>query len=147
MAQVLGAPLLTAPLLERLEAWMLQAMTREWQDGQWDCAMAPADWALWLTGQDPGADLRGTYDSPLLAALALLARGGMVRTFAQRLEPQGWRRTAAPAPGDIGVVRLPGLIRRRFGAVAWGSGWAIASSDGMLITPARALAIWSPPNG
>lgn len=142
MAQVLGAQILTA-----LESWMDQAMTREWEDGQWDCAMAPADWALWLTGQDPGADLRGTYDSPMGAAMALLARGGMVRTFARRLEPQGWRRTAQARPGAIGVVRLPGLLRRRFGAVAWGSAWTVATSDGMLITPARALAVWSPPNG
>lgn len=136
-----------APLrIIRLEAWLRQAQARDWVDGDWDCLMAPCHWAAVLTGQDPAAKWRGTYASAEEAEANLAAGGGMARLVDRTLRAQGWVRTRRPEPGDFGVVTLPGL-RTRFGAVRYGAKWAIATSDGMLLTNARARGAWRWPGG
>lgn len=77
-------------------------------DGQ-DCTLFPADWALRLTGIDPGDGIRGTYDDEA-GALAVLNNGGGVEQFVEDcLFRGGWRRPsqAGAVDGDIGIVTAP----------------------------------------
>lgn len=72
-----------------------------------DCTLFPADWALRLTGKDPGDGIRGTYDDEAGAA-AVLRDGGGVEDFVEtRLIRCGWRRAIGAEDGDIGVVTAP----------------------------------------
>lgn len=123
---------------------MRQAEGRDWRDGDWDCLMAPCHWASVLTGQDPGAPWRGTYDTPEEAAARLAAGGGMVRLVDVSLRALGWRRTRQPTPGAFGVITLPGEAERR-GAVRFGRRWALPARAGMIVTEARMRAAWTHP--
>jgi len=93
---------------------------------QWgvnDCCLFAADWALLFTGQDPAADMRGTYGSALSAKRLLDAAGGVVSLADKRLLALGWGVTPPPkaqrgsiaalGPQDsvaLGVVIHPGVV-------------------------------------
>ena len=138
-----------ADLVSVLDAWRDQVERRDFIWGLWDCLLAPADYALALTGADPAAGYRGQYVDERGARRILRTAGGMAALAAATLEPLGWRPTTAPASGALGVVRPAldgGKGRRVFGAVRYGDRWLIPG-DGALFTEARPVAVWSPPAG
>ncbi|MBX3480079.1 MAG: hypothetical protein KF842_06740 [Caulobacter sp.] len=128
-----------------LEAWVAGAELRTWAHGEWDCLMAPCDWARALTGVDPAQPWRGRYDSAAGANAILTAAGGMARLVDRRLRALGWIRVREPRSGDFGVVTLADSGATRFGAVRYGGRWVIATADGMLTCMARARAAWTAP--
>lgn len=75
--------------------------------GQHDCMLFVADWALKLTGVDPGAPWRGTYASAAEAAAILARFGGPGPLLHHALTPSGWWPVHECEPGDIAVVRAP----------------------------------------
>lgn len=60
---------------ERFAAFMKAAGARPFEWGAWDCGHFVCDCALAITGEDPGAQWRGAYDSPMSAARMLLEQG------------------------------------------------------------------------
>lgn len=139
-----------ADLVSVLDAWRDQVERRDFIWGLWDCLLAPADYALALTGSDPAAAWRGRYVDERGARRILREAGGMPAFVGQALEPLGWRPTDAPAAGAIGVVRLAGGLpgatsRRTYGGVLYGDRWLIASGAGGLYDRARPVASWNVP--
>jgi hypothetical protein len=94
----------------RLRTWQsnLQALVAERENapfawGKNDCGLFAADAVLAVTGSDPAADLRGTYDTEQ-EAQALIADGMIAlgdRRFGDRI------RTTLAQVGDIGLVGTP----------------------------------------
>ena len=112
--------------------------------GRDDCLMDVADWALALTGVDPAAPWRGTYDDESGADAILAAHGGLVGLLDYGLVAAGWRRTCAPQPGDIGAIdvrtdRGPALT----GAIRCGGRWACRGLKGRALIRAGAVAAWT----
>lgn len=140
-----------------LTAWLDEACAREWDWAGWNCILAPADWALRLTGADPAAAWRADCRDEASARAVVRRAGGLVRLAGAALEPLGWRRvTGSPGVGAVGVVRRagpdgdrPGRIglRTGFGAVCLGARWALATGDGLLVEPARPIAAWEYAHG
>ncbi len=151
-------PAMTADRAALLRGWLDQACARDWDWPVWNCILAPADWALLSTGLDPAAAWRGDCQDEAAARAVVRRAGGLTRLAATSLEPLGWVRTRTPGGGAVGVVRPSVMIdrgvasgrvgfRTAFGGVCLGKRWAIASSDGVMVEPARVVAAWEYPNG
>ncbi len=136
---------LTRAELDLLDDWIAMAETRDFVDGEWDCLMAPCDWARVLTGEDPGAPWRGTYCSALAAAAIVRAGGGLQKLVGRTLEAAGWERTRRPTSGAFGVVIIPPARAIAFGAVRYGTRWALPTAEGLMIAQARQVAAWAAP--
>jgi hypothetical protein len=106
-----------------LNAFIEARRHTEFQWGVHDCCLFAADWALLFTGQDPAADLRGTYGSALTAKRLLDRAGGVVSLADKALLRCGWVPTpptkaqrgsiAALGPPDsasLGVIIHPGVV-------------------------------------
>lgn len=111
-----------------------------------DCTLFAANWALALTGKDPGEGIRGMYSTER-AALAIVARAGGVEAFVDRqLRRDGWLRiAAAPRDGDIGVVLAPQVPDGRMGAVPAvraGGLWVGRSPRGQVAYDFEAVSVW-----
>jgi hypothetical protein len=114
----------------RVRTWQsnLQALIAErdrasfaW--GKNDCGLFAADAVLAITGNDPAADLRGTYDTEQQAN-ALLEDGIIVvgdARFGERIRP------SLAQVGDIGLVDTPNGFAF---AVCGGSQWLAPARDG-----------------
>jgi hypothetical protein len=98
-----------------------------------DCTLFTADWAMVVSGTDPGDGIRGTYDDEA-GALAVLKMGGGVSEFVEtRLVRVGWTRVGFPRDGDIGVVRAPLApmgITGDIPAIYAGGLWVIRTAHG-----------------
>jgi hypothetical protein len=118
--------------MTRLRTWQsnLQAVIAERESmpfawGKNDCGLFAADAVLAMTGNDPAADLRGTYSSEEQANA--LISDGMVSVADKRF---GARiRTNLAQVGDIGLVDTPSGPAL---AVWGGSQWLAPSRDGGL---------------
>jgi hypothetical protein len=111
-----------------------------------DCTLFAANWALALTGRDPGIGFRGVYSTGE-EALAIVARAGGLEAFIdQQLRPQGWSRISAPArDGDIGVVMAPLPPKGELGpvpAIRAGGLWIARSLRGHAAYPFEARSVW-----
>lgn len=101
--------------LQRLPDWMirLDALVREkaghaYAWGESDCCTLAADCVVAITGQDPMADLRGTYDGEAAAQGVLTREGGLVAALTARLGPPVPVRMARP--GDVGISGTAAVI-------------------------------------
>lgn len=70
--------------------------------GSNDCCLWAADAVEAVTGVDPAAGFRGSYDTALSAARTLQSLGGLVALCEQHLGPE--ITPAQGQPGDIGLV-------------------------------------------
>lgn len=86
--------------------------------GKFDCLLWLADWVEARTGNDPAAELRGTYDTLLGAARIVKGAGGMTRLVQRQLEPLRVRRASVPQRGDIAIVSVAGVGGENFGNLA-----------------------------
>lgn len=111
-----------------------------------DCTLFAANWALALTGRDPGAGVRGMYSTER-GALAILGRAGGMEAFIDRqLRQTGWIRIGAePRDGDIGVVNAPIHTDGRMGptpAVRAGGLWVARAERGQVGYAFETLSVW-----
>lgn len=84
---------------------------QRWRPGTLDCGVFMADWVELVCGQDPIADVRGTYSSEAEFEQILEREMGFLRSCADRLRRVGFVRTRTPAAGDIAAVMAPYEIR------------------------------------
>jgi len=127
--------------MDALSDFLRQNNTRPWQPGTVDCCMVLADWAVWLGHPDPGAHLRGAYDSDEGFRAIIAAAGSVSALVAQCVPPSG-KRIQHPQRGTIGVIGSPSNIHRQFGAVHDGSGWLVRMHGGFDRMTAKTLAAW-----
>jgi hypothetical protein len=133
------------PIYQELHTWRSKPFI--W--GETDCMLCLADWVQRVTGKDPAAHIRGTYDSrgscqretgflrdPVGAVEACLATIG------------GLPRVDAPRPGDGAVIMVqePDGRVSPCGALWLGSCWGCKGPQGATTLCPRAvidvLAIW-----
>jgi hypothetical protein len=69
-----------------------------------DCTTWCARYAELLTGEDPAADLRGTYHDRDGAVAVIAGHGGLIGTVAPRLQKSGWTRVSDAINGDMAVI-------------------------------------------
>lgn len=136
-----------------ISEYLFEASHRRWKWGGGkegfegdDCTLFVANWALALTGTDPGVGLRGSYSTDY-EAMAIIARAGGFPAFIdQQLRPQGWARIAGePKDGDIAVVLAPLPPAGAFGpvpAIRAEGKWIGRSMRGQVARNFRAISIW-----
>ena len=124
--------------LERLEGWeprlndvIAAATERPFSWGGQDCMLFAADCVEAVTGTDPAADLRGTYDSKETGMAVLKSAGGVSRLIA-RIAGRAGCREIVPAygkRGDVCVVRVTMRDGRK--ALALG----VLTAEGLIAVP------------
>lgn len=134
---------LTAVVTARLPAFLGAVAARRHAWGVSDSMLLIADWALAVTGRDPGAAWRGRYRT-LLGAQRIIRRHGdkaglIDAGFAAvgcggRIEPNAVRL------GDVGLVPVmtAGDVIQPVGAVRTATGWAV-QGKGLMTLPANGL--------
>jgi hypothetical protein len=104
-----------------------------------------ASWVAEVTGIDPAADLRGTYQDAAGAHRVLEVAGGIVAFAKSRLEPLGFVPTDSPSDGDLGVVRAPAGMSDSItlvSAIRFGPLWAILAPAGVIARKLEHVAAW-----
>jgi len=107
-----------------------------------------ASWIADLTGQDPAAGFRGTYNTHAGAGRIIARAGGLVPLTASLIEPHGFKRTATPQPGDVGIIKAISEIDGRPGemaAIRFGPLWAFLATAGVRAKRFDFVAAWSAP--
>lgn len=122
--------------LLRLHALLAQRQAQPFAWGVRDCALFAADAVQAVTGEDPAADLRGTYRTCAQAVRMLRRAGGLRGMAERRLGP-----AVAPQHARTGdVVLLDGLSTggEPLGAlgIVWGDR-VVAQGAAGLVTVAR----------
>lgn len=128
----------------QLAAFLRRAAARPFAWGEFDCCLFFADWLVELAGVDPAAELRGRYSTEREMRRLVKAAGGLVRLVDECMAGVGWRQTAAPQRGDIGLVRVGlkawrgRLVMVPTGAIAVSDElWAIKTAEPGRVTVAR----------
>lgn len=122
---------------QRRHDWMLQLaavvsarLAAPFAWGANDCCLFAADCVHAITGQDPAADLRGTYTTELGAGRVLQAHGGITGLACDRLGPV--IRADLAQPGDVGLVWM---VRRPTLAVCVGQHFMAPGVCGLVVVP------------
>lgn len=123
-----------------LEQFLREAARSDHIWSESDCAMTIANWWWFKHGVDPAADLRGTYHSEAECMAVVAREGGMLNVVTVRAERVGAIATDSPAPGDIGVIGVHGLV---FGAILGPfMRWTVKSAHGVAAYRCRHLKAW-----
>jgi hypothetical protein len=127
----------------QLAAFLSAAASQGFAWGRHDCMLFAADWARALTGDDPAAAWRGSYDSQFGALAILTAEGGHIQIMAQGLKPHGWRRVATEdtEPGDI-VLANPLPHQVAAGVAVARDCIALLTRRGLVVGPVPVIAAW-----
>ena len=72
-----------------LSEFVARTCRAPWRYGVNDCAMWPASAVHAVLGEDPAADLRGTYDSRFGCHKLLIRSGGLLNLVAPRMDALG----------------------------------------------------------
>ncbi|NEI60906.1 DUF6950 family protein [Rhizobium leguminosarum] len=104
-------------------------------DGE-DCTTWCGSYAMALTGRDPAAVFRGTYDTADGARALIADAGGLVQLVGPILTDHGWRRVQQPTTGDMAVIRtlvdfegdVP--VERDVSALSFGPLWSVLGPQG-----------------
>jgi hypothetical protein len=94
-----------------LAAYLTEAAARGFVWGENDCVLFGSNWVRRLTGLDPVADLRGSWDSETSAARVIAGQGGELEKLAgERLAGLGFSRVRpiAAMRGDIAAATISG---------------------------------------
>lgn len=116
----------------RLDALVRQAHREPFAWGRRDCCLWAADATWALTGMDPAADVRGTYDDERGALRVLQRLGGLCAVAARGGAPI---RPAFAIDGDVGLVQWQ---ETELLAVRVGEVWLAVSRTGLIAAPADA---------
>lgn len=122
-----------------LRAW---AVT-EFKWGLSDCGLAVADYVRAATGRDPGAAMRGQYDSAGQCRLFVMRRfGGYEAMATYGFETlAGLERTGTPRRGDVGLIAQDG--QPHFALCIGRCKWAVRRVVGVAIGEAvTVLGAW-----
>ncbi|MGL4309806.1 MAG: DUF6950 family protein [Paracoccaceae bacterium] len=133
------------PALDHLSHFVSRAMQRDFEWGVQDCILFPADWLAELTGIDPAADLRGSYDRAASAPVRGFLRDPM-GTIAPTLAHLQPRASDDLRRGDVALI-LHGPDMAPHGAIWLGDGLAVVKPQTgvRVITPAKIMAAWALP--
>lgn len=124
-----------------LAAFLRAAASEPFRFGEWDCAMTLANWVRAETGIDPGADLRGRYDSPRGWMRLAVADGGLPGLMGRVMLAAGLMAVTDPQDGDVAVLDVPGLGPS--GAIRSGSRWVMKDTRGLAaVADLPVLGIW-----
>lgn len=122
----------------RLQACLAERRLRAFDWGVHDCCLFPCDGVLAMTGHDPAADVRGTYNTERGAMRIVKRLGGMRAIAASRF--------GAEVPvlmaqvGDIGLLPLEG---RESLALCGGGVWLAPGLDQLEVMPlSAAVGAW-----
>jgi hypothetical protein len=124
-----------------LTAFLRRAAGEPFRFGEWDCAMTLANWVREVSGEDPAPMLRGRYRTRLGWMRIVKREGGLVALVGALAFGAGMKPTDRPAPGDVGVVEVPGVGHA--GAIRTARGWAVKLDDGIVAGEMPWLAAWS----
>lgn len=134
-----------------LSAYLSAAAGKRFRWGSHDCMLFAADWAIARTGVDPAAAWRGTYATEAAARAIIDRFGGPLRFMRAHLHETGWRKTAHPARGDIGLVSsrtrtdlapVAAICVREAGRYG-NARWAKLKPSGLLIEALYPIEAWS----
>lgn len=126
-------------------AAFLQRMAAEpFRYGEWDCALAVANWVREATGIDPAPRLRGRYRTERGWKRVAGRAGGLPALFARIARRAGLKRVrGAPQAGDVGLVQVRSL--GVFGAIRGEGRWVVKLNNGVVGADFPALAVWRLP--
>lgn len=119
----------------------LRAMARaSFAWGACDCSLVMADWCRCRRGVDPAASLRGRYRTALGARRHARRLGGFEAVARALMAESGFVTTAAPRPGDVGLVAHPAI--GPLCAIRCALGWAMKSPQGVAVGDCPTLVAW-----
>lgn len=125
-----------------LSAFLRRRLGMPFAWGRSDCGLWLADWAVDCGHPDPAAAWRGRYGNAAGAA-QLTGPLGLARAVQRFAAALGLPRTDDPLPGDIAVLRAPGM---HVGAIRTPLGWAVlAEGAGVSSVPAAAARVAAGP--
>ena len=133
-----------SPLYRELHRW--RGTPFIW--GESDCFLCCCDWIETVTGKDPAADIRGTYDSRGSAHRETGYLRDPIGSIEKYLDTiGGLKRGDKLNAGDIGLIMMQESDGRRvpFAAIWLGEAWACKGPDGATtISPevVQVLASW-----
>lgn len=128
------------PRQQELSAFLRAAARTTFAWGACDCALLMADWCRAARGVDPAAPLRGRYRTALGAARHVCRHGGFEALGRSLMAESGFAVTVAPEPGDVGLVRHPG-VGPAF-AIRCALGWALKAPNGVAVDAYPCLVAW-----
>lgn len=108
------------------EALVRDRMNAPFKWGEHDCCLFAADAVLAMTGRDPAAAERGTYDSAAGALQLLAELGGLAAVAARAGEPITPLQATV---GDVGLVNVNGTDLL---AVCSGLNWLAPGGTGLV---------------
>lgn len=134
---------MSAPLDERLAAYLDAAWGRGLVWGEADCLLFAANWCVIAGTPDPAAAFRGRYRTRLGAVRLLNKAGGLAALAARQMAAAGFAEVEAARLGDVGLVEVitpegPGPV----GAVFDGAGWNVLAVGGLAVGAFRQLQAW-----
>lgn len=127
-----------------LQDYLDAASRKPWRWGENDCCGFVADWAVALTGRDPGEGIRGNYRTKGEADGIVYGYGGITAVGRNCLEPQGWVRTDVPADGAIGLVEALNEQgeTKLLPAIRFMGRWVLRARRGMVMIDADHRIAW-----
>lgn len=129
--------------MSALAAYLTQAVRERWRPGVHDCCTFPGDWVTsWGLG-DPLAEWRGAYRSDAQAIRLMTQAGGLMALWQRGLSSIGVEQVEDLRAGDVGVVLAQTEAGEQpVGALFGGDRWAFRCAQGLIFSPATALAVW-----
>lgn len=141
-------------MADLLTEYLREAARTPWAWGSCDCFLFFMDWIERVTGNDPMAGVRGTYDTERQARRILKATGGPIAFVDARLAVLGIERTRNPMAGDVALVHIAlkpwrdRMIHVPGGAICVRPGlWAFKAKDTMTYAAFPMIAAWGLPRG
>ncbi len=132
------------PLYQELHRWA--GLPFIW--GETDCFLVCCDWIARVTGIDPAADLRGTYDSRGSAHRETGYLRDPIGSMDRYLRPCGFEQVKVRRPGDVALIvhREDDGRTSPFAALWLGEAWAVKGPDGVTTLSPKmvllVLAVW-----
>lgn len=112
-----------------LGEWLQGRLRKPREAGVWDCCTLPGDWTVDQGLPDPMAKWRGAYSTEEEAAVFIEDAGGLLPLFEEGFAQAGVpKRSSAPGPGDVGVLRIGDL---EAGAIYVGPRWCFVATRGL----------------
>lgn len=110
---------------------------RTWQRGKTDCALFVADCCMAISGKDPAAEYRGTYDSALGAKKALLKFGSYESALSRHFTEINPRMAQR---GDAVTLTFDGI--KTVGVLWAGKVTTLTEDQGLILIDAKIERAW-----